>query len=143
MKKAQAALEFLMTYGWAILVVLAAIAALAYFGVLSPDRFLPEKCTMPQGFACIDFTTTGTGVVFVLQNSLGVDVSALSFAVDGTGCSVTASGPATLDNGEQGTYTATCSPSSGKFKGTITLTYTNTNTGLSHTKIGELIAQFP
>lgn len=29
-----------MTYGWAILVVLAAIAALAYFGVLSPDKFL-------------------------------------------------------------------------------------------------------
>ena len=43
MRKGQAALEFLMTYGWAILVVLAAIAALAYFGVLSPDRFLPEN----------------------------------------------------------------------------------------------------
>ena len=45
MKKAQAALEFLMTYGWAILVVLAAIGALAYFGVLSPSNFLPSKCT--------------------------------------------------------------------------------------------------
>ena len=42
MKKGQAAMEFLMTYGWAILVVLAAIAALAYFGVLSPARFLPR-----------------------------------------------------------------------------------------------------
>jgi len=28
------AMEFLMTYGWAILVVLAAIGALAYFGIL-------------------------------------------------------------------------------------------------------------
>ena len=54
-KKAQAAMEFLMTYGWAILVVLAAIAALAYFGVLSPDRFLPSKCVFPSGFGCIDF----------------------------------------------------------------------------------------
>ena len=44
-KKGQAAMEFLMTYGWAILVVLVAIGALAYFGVLSPDRFLPERCT--------------------------------------------------------------------------------------------------
>ena len=44
-------MEFLMTYGWAILVVLAAIGALAYFGVLSPDRFLPEKCTLPSGVA--------------------------------------------------------------------------------------------
>jgi len=31
MKKSQAAMEFLMTYGWAILVVLVAIGALAYF----------------------------------------------------------------------------------------------------------------
>lgn len=38
-KKAQAAMEFLMTYGWAILVVLVAIGALAYFGVIDPfDR---------------------------------------------------------------------------------------------------------
>jgi uncharacterized protein (UPF0333 family) len=35
-KKSQAAMEFLMTYGWAIIVVLVAISALAYFGVLSP-----------------------------------------------------------------------------------------------------------
>jgi len=62
-KKAQAAMEFLMTYGWAILVVLAAIGALAYFGVLSPDRFLPEKCTLPSGIACLDFRyLEGTGI---------------------------------------------------------------------------------
>ena len=34
-KKSQATMEFLMTYGWAILIVLTAIAALVYFGVLS------------------------------------------------------------------------------------------------------------
>jgi len=36
-RKGQAAMEFLMTYGWAILVVLVVIGALAYFGVLSPS----------------------------------------------------------------------------------------------------------
>jgi hypothetical protein len=50
-KKSQAAMEFLMTYGWAILVVLAAIAALAYFGVLSPGKFIPEKCMLSPGIA--------------------------------------------------------------------------------------------
>jgi len=53
-KKAQAAMEFLMTYGWAILVVLVAIGALAYFGVLNPQRFLPDSCQGPAGFDCID-----------------------------------------------------------------------------------------
>jgi len=40
-KKSQAAMEFLMTYGWAILVFLAAIDEQAYFGVISPEKFLP------------------------------------------------------------------------------------------------------
>ena len=50
-KKGQAAMEFLMTYGWAILVVLAAIGALAYFGVLSPEKMVPERTTFQAPFA--------------------------------------------------------------------------------------------
>lgn len=38
-KKSQAAMEFLMTYGWAILVVLVFLGALTYFGVFNPDNF--------------------------------------------------------------------------------------------------------
>ena len=53
-KRGQAALEFLMTYGWAILVVLVVIGALAYFGVLNPSILLPEKCTLTTGLACKD-----------------------------------------------------------------------------------------
>lgn len=45
MKKGQAGIEFLMTYGWAILVVIAAIVALVYFGVLDPANLLPEEVT--------------------------------------------------------------------------------------------------
>ena len=48
-KKAQAAMEFLMTYGWAILVVLVVIGALAYFGVLNPRNLVPNSCKMTAG----------------------------------------------------------------------------------------------
>lgn len=34
-------MDFLMTYGWAILVVLIAIGMLAYFGILNPDKLVP------------------------------------------------------------------------------------------------------
>ncbi|MDP6139346.1 MAG: hypothetical protein QGI89_04610 [Candidatus Woesearchaeota archaeon] len=61
-KKSQAAMEFLMTYGWAILVVLVAIGALAYFGVMSPDKFLPAKCTLPAGVACVDLGLNVTNI---------------------------------------------------------------------------------
>jgi len=52
-KKGQAAMEFLMTYGWAILVVLLCIGALAYFGVLDPRKYIPEEVneSSPQ-FVC-------------------------------------------------------------------------------------------
>lgn len=52
-KKSQLALEFLMNYGWAILVVIVAIGALAYFGVLNPEKFKPEQ---DEDFICSHLT---------------------------------------------------------------------------------------
>ncbi len=72
---AQAALEFLMSYGWAILVLIAGIFALAYFGVLSPDKFLPYKCTLPSGLACLDYNVESYRVILVLQNAIGQDIT--------------------------------------------------------------------
>jgi len=77
MKKAQGALEFLMTYGWAFLVILIMIGALAYFGVLSPTKFLPERCTFGSQFLCKDYVVEYDGVASTvdvtvkLQNNLG------------------------------------------------------------------------
>lgn len=145
MKRAQAALEFLMTYGWAILVVLAAISALAYFGVLSPDRFLPEKCTLPSGIACLDFASDGAGITVVLQNSMGLDMQSLVVGLNGTGCVVSnqTSGPSALQNGQKGTFLFTCTPDSGKWRGIVTVTYLNPTTQLSHSKSGELVLAVP
>jgi hypothetical protein len=128
-----------MTYGWAILVVLAAISALAYFGVLSPDRFLPEKCTMPSGIACVDFRYSGTAIEIALQNGAGFDMNTVTVGINGTGCNVAGTGSATLANGDQATYTITCTPSSGKFKGDVTIDYTNQQTSMAHSKVGEII----
>ena len=69
--KAQAAMEFLMTYGWAILVVLIVIAALAYFGVLKPGGLLPEKCTFPVSVSCVDHSVTDGYIALTLQNGAG------------------------------------------------------------------------
>ena len=74
-KKGQAAMEFLMTYGWAILVVIAAIAALAYFGVLDPAKLLPERCQSSAGMDCIDYATVQpTQIDFTLRNNLAFDI---------------------------------------------------------------------
>ncbi len=52
MKKGQAALEFLATYGWAFLVILVMIGALAYFGVLDPSRYISESCGFGAELPC-------------------------------------------------------------------------------------------
>lgn len=81
-KRGQAAMEFLMTYGWAILVVLVVIGALAYFGVLSPKKLLPDKCTLPPGLLCDDYALSADGgVQMVIANGLGKTVTITSILV--------------------------------------------------------------
>ena len=138
-RKSQAALEFLMTYGWAILVVLVAIGALAYFGVLSPDRFLPSKCTLPAGIACTDFSLAAPSTInIVLRNGMGFDTSSISVAT--SGCTTADTTPATIANGAQQSYSVTgCSLTSGsKYSGDLNVTYTNTDTGLVHVVQGSI-----
>src|SRR3989338_6220967 len=114
MKRAQAATEFIMTYGWAILVVLAAIGALAYFGVLSPDKFLPERCTFPAGIDCIDkaVITASTGdVQIALKNNIGHQIGIESASATDDCASGSLSSPAAstqVANNEQITVTIDC-----------------------------------
>ena len=75
-RRSQAAMEFLLTYGWAILVVLVVIGALAYFGVLDPSQLFPDKCLFGPGIGtCKDHMILGTnegGIVWTsLVNGLG------------------------------------------------------------------------
>ncbi len=59
-KNAQITMESLLLYGAAILVVLLAIAALTYFGVLDLGRLLPEKCNFKGSgiFNCEEYAAT-------------------------------------------------------------------------------------
>lgn len=63
-KRSQAAMEFLMTYGWAILLVLIVMAALVYLGVLNPSKLLPDKCVFTQGIQCKDYIAYSQGFLF-------------------------------------------------------------------------------
>lgn len=52
MKRAQAAMEYLMTYGWALLVIVLVLGALIYLGVLNPQGRMQDMCNLPIGFGC-------------------------------------------------------------------------------------------
>ncbi|MCX6710160.1 MAG: hypothetical protein NTV63_04400 [Candidatus Woesearchaeota archaeon] len=142
MKKAQAAMEFLMTYGWAILVVLVAIAALAYFGVLNPGRFLPESCTIGAGVACQDFKVTAAGTATVIvRNGMGSGISAVTLSLGGTACTPAAT---TIADGSttEFTCTATAGTAGAKYKGALTFAYIQEGSTLTHSKTGTLTAKY-
>lgn len=72
MKRGQAALEFLTTYGWAFLVILVMIGALVYFGVLRPENFQNERCVAGSPLFCnqqkfVDAASGGYGATDYFQ----------------------------------------------------------------------------
>jgi len=156
-RKAQAAMEFLMTYGWAIMVILVMIGALAYFGVFNAGDLLPEKCVFTTGFTCRDFTAYHNGgdlqVLFLLENGLGTSVrivSAPSITVSGVSATCTngSAFPITIGSGETRTFACTdvdnglgAGTSLGvgqRVKASISLNYTEITGVFPHPVSGEI-----
>ena len=148
-RKAQAALEFLMTYGWAILVVLVSIGALAYFGVLSPEKFLPAKCTLQSGITCLDHKAVGTGatpsITLYLQNSLGNDIDQIVVRAGGCGNypgTAGSTGVAAMANGAPGTFVIPCTfTSTSKYSGQLNVTYRIIDTQITHNNVGSIVTR--
>ncbi len=149
-KKGQAAMEFLMTYGWAILVVLAAIGALAYFGILSPSKFLPSSFTMSGGISSHGYSVSTSGVTLGFLNNVGSQVNITNIVLNTTGgsavtCNAQGS-PHTkvLDNGGNLTSTFSCTglTSGSKIKADVKVTYYKTQEGatFTHVATGDLTA---
>lgn len=136
-------MEFLMTYGWAILVVLAAIAALAYFGVLSPDRFVPDKCVIQGGgLSCDEFNAVGTDITVVISNNGGMDLTGVNATfAPRAGCGAVPISPATqnINDGGTATFVFTCpAVITSKARGDLTFTYTPADKTLPQTATGNL-----
>ena len=99
-KKGQAAMEFLMTYGWAILVVLAAIAALAYFGVLSPGNLLPDRTVFASPIphtAAAEIDSVEDEIIIPLRNNAGFSINITSVSVESNDCTIPAGQNVTLE----------------------------------------------
>ncbi|MFH1591316.1 MAG: hypothetical protein ABIC95_05315, partial [archaeon] len=140
---------FLMTYGWAILVVLIVIGALAYFGVLNPQQFLPQKCQFSQGLVCQDHKIDGgDGVMYIrVNNGLGNDIIiwGLNFTSDNNLvlCGNSTFAPFTLNAGKENTMSVYCGigvSNGSRVKGDLRLEYQDLQTNFNHTIMGTLLS---
>lgn len=77
-RRGQAALEYMATYGWTILVIVILISALAYFGVLSPSRWAREQCSFGSQLECVDYQITIDAPQYIalfLRNNFGKNIT--------------------------------------------------------------------
>lgn len=96
MKKGQSAVEYLVTHGWAILVLFLVITILYSLGVFNPSRFVAEECVFQPGFGCADVPRlhkasasgplAGYSYVFGTEftNGLGYDIAITKLKITST-----------------------------------------------------------
>ena len=101
-KKGQAAMEFLMTYGWAILAAIIVIAVLAIY--FNPSSIVSTQTIIGTPFYSIGTTLSTTQVQVEIKNNGGVDVTisdaTLTFSQpSGATCTVLDAGSGILTSG--------------------------------------------
>ncbi|MBI2664241.1 LamG domain-containing protein [Candidatus Woesearchaeota archaeon] len=148
--KAQAAMEFLLNYGWAIMVVVIVISASAYFGFLSPSNFAPERCAVTLPFNC-DGGTAGEDVAGIALENVGgrdLTVKSVTFTSEALLGECTANVNIQIKNGEEQTIYADdpvgCSHVGGKGKNkyAVKITYFYAGSGIDQQMVGEMVAKF-
>ncbi len=104
--RAQVAMEYLATYGWAILIGVVAIS-LIYFYLVAPNIIAPESCVFQIGVSCSDITAVGnsmagnTQLTISLQNAQQYPITNIKifYNINGTNSSaVNCIAPTTLYN---------------------------------------------
>lgn len=89
-RKGQITLESLLLYGVAILVVLLAVGALTYFGILDLGRLLPDRCNLASAgtLSCDEWRIdSDEGEVHLGLRNIGasaLEVSSVAFYPDGS-----------------------------------------------------------
>jgi hypothetical protein len=157
MLKAQTAIEYLITYGWAILIMAVVLSALFFLGVFNPGIFAGQECLLPAGFSCSSFYLYPNGMLSL--NLLQVTQSPIN--VTAIGCSTNQtilnmqapynppSNQIYMPIGSNYTFTLFCyqgnSVYTGKigslFDGYLVINYTSTTTGFPHIITGQIIAK--
>jgi streptogramin lyase len=121
LSKSQSAMEYLMTYGWAILIVAVVLGALYSLGIFNGANFLGGTCIAAPGYLCTNPLLSTDGTLSFTYGYQGPNVTIVGFACTNTTTepsSFTASGSSSLEPGQEESVNATCTMSSSATIGT-------------------------
>jgi len=135
-KRGQASVDFILTYGWAILLFILVIAVLVYFQI-TPLTYTARSCILFPGLLCESHKATPTKVILLVGNYLGQAITINSINVET--CATPASGSLSA-GGRKTFYMLNCTNGKvgSRFKKEINIIYTD-ETGFSYAKKGLLI----
>jgi hypothetical protein len=123
--RAQSAMEYLMTYGWAILIIAVVLGALFSLGVFSSGNLLGTACIAYSGFECQNPLLHSSTFTATIGQSTGTSWTAANLIFMGSGSGT----PTSASFNAFGTNTITCPPytvSGGLSSGSST-TFTTAN----------------
>jgi hypothetical protein len=143
-KKAQAAMEFLMTYGWAILAAVIAIGVLAYFGVFSPGKYISGNAVVNPPFYITAANAKAShgsfgGVQLAIKNNGGEDYEINDITI--SNCGTYLGAPDSVLTDTTATVIVECIAANtlhagDNIKGDITITYRKPGVGVDLTSTG-------
>ncbi len=136
-KKGQSALEFIMTYGWALVVLLLVISSL-WFTFGGDKFFVNEKCMMGPGFLCKDFLVDEGSVQILVKNSQGKNLDSFSFDVPS--CTVGSDTPSILNGDEKNLSVSGCTFADDVFEGPLNFEYSFDGSSIGHSKVADITA---
>jgi hypothetical protein len=148
-QKAQSAMEYLMTYGWSILVIAVVIGALFELGVFnSGGNALPNACIPQSGYICSNPQLSSTGNLLITFGQAYGSV----ITVTGTGCSGSTAQPSTFSStdlsfasGAENSLVFSCPTTSNamgtEFHGTLWIEYTRNNVLGIISQVAEITAK--
>ena len=136
-KKGQAAMEFLMTYGWAILAAVVVIGALGTYFYFNQGTKTSVFVNAP--FYGVAAQVNSGQLVLEIQNNGGQDLTNITVSVPEYGCTPNSTG----FNGSIGTpqvVTLNCTglTSGVKVSGDVTITYRTPGSSLDQTSTGSV-----
>jgi hypothetical protein len=83
MKKGQAAFEFLMTYGWALLIIGIVVGILYHLNIFTPGSYIKPQVFGFAGFMIEDWKLSGDGrFLIILRNEIDHDVEVQKVFID-------------------------------------------------------------
>lgn len=155
--KAQSAIEYLTTYGWAVLLILVVIAALFYLGVINPKSVLQSSCFFPADLTCRGYAlNTSAYVALDFGQATGhpINITKFKCSAERNATPTALSSPITIANGDhrlitngtQQCYTSTGTVATGTagnpYKGKFFVEYIELDTGFTHLVVGDVSLKY-